>query len=155
MSPWPKKVCFGFNSMIVLPSPAFARKAAESNVMLLSLVKMLPRCRPVLWPDGSCPGTHRRFVLGLGLVANGSKAVNAVLKGIRAHLTMRPDAGNAGPSSPLGSCAKRGLLTPRLTAITINLCLSSPGLKNCVWSILLYRSGLSAKSHEIGVARAE
>jgi hypothetical protein len=44
MSPWQKNVCFGFNSTMVRPSPAFARKAVESNELPLSLVRLLPRC---------------------------------------------------------------------------------------------------------------
>jgi len=36
MSPWQKNVCFGFNSIIVRPSPAFARKAAESNRVMVA-----------------------------------------------------------------------------------------------------------------------
>ena len=80
MSPWQKNVCFGFNSTMVRPRPAFARKPAESNV-LLSLVRMLPHCRSVLWLDDtrsrrSRPGKHRCSVLGSEFVTRGSEAEN-------------------------------------------------------------------------------
>ncbi len=67
MSPWQKNVSSGFNSIIVLPSPAFARKVAESNVLRFSLIKMLPRCRPVVCVDGSCPGSSHSSVRFLGV----------------------------------------------------------------------------------------
>jgi len=45
--------------------------------------------------------------------------------------------------NPWGTCAKWGLSTPGLTAITINLCPSSPEFKILGWSFLLYLAGLT------------
>jgi hypothetical protein len=70
VSPWEKNVCLGFKVTMILPSPAFARKLAESNGRFSLFVKTFPlfggSAQPSFLPnaDKRVPHSSERDSLG-------------------------------------------------------------------------------------------
>jgi len=107
VSPWQKNVCFGFNSTIVRPSPAFARKAAESNGVLLLLVKMPPRYRPFVLGGLFMPRKASPLRATFGDCGEWIKGRERSARGNKGHLSLcdLTPATQARLSS-WGTCAK-------------------------------------------------